>query len=715
MFRALILLLVGATIGAAAVVVINKDRTGAGPGPGIDLTQDALESGRENFGDNDNLSTAQVRAIVNHEDRLAYYTDVSRADEGQLRSLIGEVAIQAQGRQRDFAAEVLLLKLAETDPRGALALSRDLGLRRDVTASIFAVWAGHDIDAALDAFSRIENVATASEIGLALLDDLGGDDATLAIVVDALPPGLSESAFRIDVLALRAGSDPDYALSEALAIANTADRMRALGRVAAVIAEQDPALAMSMGAEIADRTTRQGFQQRVLREWADADPEAALAFFNDPGLSNEDAMALSGSIFSRIGRADPERLIAASENWSALLRDRALSYAIRSWSEKDALSASVYVQSLPPGRKRDNYMSTVARGYGQQDPHAALAWAEQLQPRPRGIYRSIVSTIAQDDPDAAFEIALGLNATEDRQQAFQAVVMDSVNLGGGGTKIADKVLAMEPGTMRDQSLQLLGMMWVHRDPETAVGWMVANSNQLTDEFVMSFASRFAENDPLAAATFTDRIPAESRAGWIRQVAKGYAQFDSEAAANWLSQYQGQPGYDDGMVAIGQLAAQQDPVRAAQLVANYTDPRHATMMAATIGDSWAQQDPESAARWAESLEHDQARSAAVTNVAGQWADRDPFAAKSWADRLPKGPMRDAALTSIVPFLARRENFDESIFDAFSSDTVRQQAAVRTIYVVARLDDVAARRLMDRYVSDPTLRAQLEQYMSSSTLW
>ena len=711
MYRATALLLAGAVLGAGAVLLTGHLRSTTDAAPDVIDSEALAESTRRPSAGPADPPEALHSANHSHEDRLRFYGNVAGADEQLLRSLIFEAAGLSASRQRRFTGEVLLTRYAELDPQAAVALSQELDFSTSVTASVYAVWVAMDAEAALAAFGAENDRAAAKAIGLAMLDGLGGDETALSRVLRALPPGLDETEFRIEVIAERAESDPGYGIAEALALEKLSDQQKALSKVAAAAARLDPRSAIELGASIADGQHRTAFQGRVMSSWAQSNPEAALEFLTESGLSREEQLTLGRSAMRYIAADDPQRLLAAAEQWSGTMRQQAERTALHYWSQDDPLSALTFVESLPPSRTRDQYISSVASGYAQRDPQGALAWASELQPRPRGLYHSMMSGLAREDPGLAFDTATSLETEADRFEAMQGLIMEAVYRNGTPGEMATRVLALDDGRLRDQSLQMMGSMWVRRDPTGAVAWLSANSSQLPDEIYGSFARELAENDPAAAADLTDRIPVTARPGWIQQVAGGYAERDPEGASNWLSQYQGQPGYDAGVAAIAQQAAERDPVQAARLLTGSSDPQHATAVAGTVGTSWARQDPVSAARWAEGLEIDQARGAAITGVASEWADRDVEAASRWAMQLSRGPDRDAALRSVVSRIASRVVPDSSYFDAFSSDLARQQAAVSAVYRVVRRDPVAARELMRRYVTDATLRTQLEQNLSS----
>jgi hypothetical protein len=181
--------------------------------------------------------------------------------------------------------------------------------------------------------------------------------------------------------------------------------------------------------------------------------------------------------------------------------------------------------------------------------------------------------------------------------------------------------------------------------------------------------------------------------------------------NWVSQYQGEPGYNAALATIAAQSAQNDPVAAARSIDRNPDASSAAVVARTADREWARRDPQSAAAWAARVGNEQVRRIAITNVARQWAYEDASGASQWVLTLPPGPTRDSALAAAVAGGAAQGVPDEELLRAFSSDMARQQAVVSAAYRLARIDRAAADRLIRKYVSDATLRSQVERNLAS----
>ena len=76
------------------------------------------------------------------------------------------------------------------------------------------------------------------------------------------------------------------------------------------------------------------------------------------------------------------------------------------------------------------------------------------------------------------------------------------------------------------------------------------------------------------------------------------------------------------------------------------------------------------------------------------------------------LRDDALTTLLGRGVENSAPDRSLLDAFTSDTARQQAVLGILLRVGADDPAAARRLLDDYITDPTLRRRADQALSEN---
>ena len=714
MIRNTLTLLVGAAIGAAGVFLVSN------PSPQLNLA--ASESSPETAAAPGHsglpapgADNAAANAYADHEDRTRFYLAVANADESTLMTKILELTKQPDSPARRFHADVLLARLAELDPGNSIEIARAHGFGQAQTAALYAVWARSDATAALAALSHEPDASIARQAGVLLVQELGSGTTALLDVIDALPPSVDRLMVQIDVVAAMAESDPDTAIAQALAFESTSDRRLAMQRVASKLAKTAPHLALSASEQIIDEASRLGFRNTLMREWSSADPGAVFDYLETTDINGADLQTIMGSSLRALSRFDPERLLAFASNLPAQLGEYARYQAVAEWSKEDPVGALGFVAEQSPGKVRDRMLAGIAKGYSEYDLDAALAWAQSLQPVPRGIYREIISSVAASDVDRAIEIALGMPGEIDKMEAVQSIAMVVTSRPSRAEEIAGRLLAIPDENIQEQSMQMLAAMWSQSDPEAAITWMVANMEQMSDNSIQQMARRIAEQHPQLAAEYTERVPADARDEWIRHVASGYAAYDSEAAMQWLSQYQGQPAYEAAVVMIAQQSAQRDPIAAAKDLENNPDASYATAVAALAGRQWARSDPQSAAAWARRLQNEDARNTAMASVARQWAQTDPESAGRWAMSLPEGESRDGALASAVSGIAARVVPDDTYFEAISSDFTRQQAALTAAYQLVRTDGEAADRLIDKYVTDAAMRNQYQQNRARISLY
>jgi hypothetical protein len=661
----------------------------------------------------DDRATVVIAATStgNHHDRLDFYQRAAQANEQQLLELIGQVAATPNSRARRFSAEILLSRYAEINPRSALKISRKFRSDKSLTASLYAVWSRTDRQVALDAMSGESDSAIARQAPILLVEELGGDSSALLDVLDALPPHIDQLGIQIAVLVAQSAFDPVGAISQAGDFTNPRDRDRALRRIGRDLASRDPQQAFSVGAQIVDDDSRLTYQGEVMGEWVAIDPGGVLDYLAASTMSYAEMRMMARYTFSAIADAEPERLMAVAGQWSGAFEEQARYVVLRQWSENDPQRAIDFVGGLPPGQKRDQLLSSIARGYGKADVDAALAWASTLQPRPNGIFGSVIERLAVENPDRAFDLALSLASGDAPSEALQGVIMRAAYSGADAERMANKVLTLQNEQLRRQALQMLSYSWARQDPSAVIAWLVTNNSRMPKESFQAAARQLAETDPYLAAEYMSQVPVEARADWLQQVAHGLAKNDPAAAMNWVSQYQGEPGYNAALATIAAQSAQNDPVAAARSIDRNPDASSAAVVARTADREWARRDPQSAAAWAARVGNEQVRRIAITNVARQWAYEDASGASQWVLTLPPGPTRDSALAAAVAGGAAQGVPDEELLRAFSSDMARQQAVVSAAYRLARIDRAAADRLIRKYVSDATLRSQVERNLAS----
>jgi hypothetical protein len=325
--------------------------------------------------------------------------------------------------------------------------------------------------------------------------------------------------------------------------------------------------------------------------------------------------------------------------------------------------------------------------------------------------------MARTDMNRALEMALALPGS-DRARAVQNIAMNAANVRGANLgAIADRLATITDAATRDANLSVLVQSWSNREPERALDWLMANTQQAPAAAYQGVARELGQNNPAAAVQHLARLPAEVRATWVQSAAQGYAQKDPRAAVDWIEQFRGQAGYANAVTAVAQNLAGVDAPAAAQLLDSIAaQPENAPLLqgvASNVATRWARSQPLAAAQWAAELPSGPARTNAVASTVNTWANDDYTAARSWTMRLAAGAERDGALRTL---LARSANnvLDSALIAAFSGEPARQQAVLAALRPVAERDAGEARALIDRYLDAPAQRAQAEQILEQIRL-
>jgi len=458
MLRSISILLAGLAIGLVAGVYYFTSP------PDFTTQADTRPAGSANQSSAAQASAGQAATklhqtgISSHQQRLDFYQRAALANATDLAAMITEVAATPDSPARRFAAETLLSRYAEIDPRNALATAHRFQFGTAVTAAVYAVWARSDPDAALAAIAIEPGSRIARSAGLLLVEELGGDSSALLDVLDALPAHIDRLGFQIEVLAAQSIYDPTAAISSASNFAQPADRERAMRRIARKLALQDPRLAVSAGAQIADKGSRLTFQAEVMREWAATDPAAAMSWLGqyqgEPGY--EGALGL---IAQQIAQNDPVSAARNIERYpdanNAAMIART---AGREWARRDPHSAAEWAANIGDAQVRDIAIANVARQWAGQDATSAARWALGLpagNARDNALAAAVAGLASQGVPDEKL-----LNAFSNDMARQQAVVGAVYRLARTDRAAANRLMQkyVQDPTLRSQVEQNLASM-----------------------------------------------------------------------------------------------------------------------------------------------------------------------------------------------------------------------------------------------------------------
>jgi hypothetical protein len=706
MRRTLALFGAGTALGVAVMYLDGGDWAGSSLPPAAPPLRTPLDAPTlsERVPETIDLLTLATGSVGIAE-RAALFRLVAEADRSTLETLTAQVAALPPLEGRKLALEALLTRYAELDAPAAEAFARRLGLPAAVIVPVFATWARTDARGALQALAELQP-ATALTLGIAVLATIGNDDSGIARVLGAAPQ-IDADRFRIEAALAKARDDPAAGLEDLLALPPS-QAGGAFERLAVIWLERDAYGALAGAEAVADDTLRNELKAALTRTWANLDPDALVDYFVDlDGEGREELLRLGA--LQAFALVDPQRALQAAENVPGDLGAMMKRAALLSVAQDDPLAALRIAETLPSAAEREPLISAIAASYGRTDPEAALAWAQSLNPPSGHVIANVLAGLARVDPDRAIDLLFRTMDGMGQRGAgpFMALVASGSLSAEHTGALAARLLATPN---RSQELTMLTSAWAQREPHDAARWLLGSGSAAPRNALGVAALHLARRDPQAAIALLDAVAPERRATWLSAVAEGYAQNDARAAANWIAPHRGQAGYDAAVAAIATATARTDAAAAARLF-DSIDPAEAPdapQTAQRIASAWARQDSRAAAAWAGAIVADVARVPAVREVAAQWAARDAAGARGWALGLPPGDARDAALTQLLG-AATTDAVDHVVLDAFSTESAQQRGVGDVVRMLAVRDAAAARRLADRYLTDPGERQAAEHFI------
>lgn len=414
---------------------------------------------------------------------------------------------------------------------------------------------------------------------------------------------------------------------------------------------------------------------------------------------------------------DPERAISSAINLpDAEQRRLALRKLAQALAGQDPAAAIAGLDAIESAELKSGFMEELLDSWSIADPDQLLAFLENPGNVHIPVARFAFDLLADRDPERLLSLAAGLSV-DARQAAMRSAF---------GSFIEQDPLAalaragdLAPGSVRSSLQSEVPAAFGEKDPDAA--WRWANESDANANVLMQVLLGIQNVDPeralnlaLAELASTD----SSRSARMRQrvgsilfnlLESGASDDITSALDRILSQDISLKPNVQQFVAYW---SDEDPVAALDWSLQNLDRINQALVLGSIGRSLARIDPERVRQALYELPLDQ-RAAWVSGVAETLGENDLAAARDWALDFPRGPLRDAALHEYVNSQAHGGSVDVQLFDQFSRDEPRDQAAREVAFTLYCDGQVAlAFEVVGSQVADPDLRAQTEQLIRMS---
>jgi hypothetical protein len=482
------------------------------------------------------------------------------------------------------------------------------------------------------------------------------------------------------------------------------DRETAAHLLAALTAVA-PEQAWERAKEVTNPAERFAYLDAVLNAWAARDPERAFGKVSDLPAEWQRTQLMQ-SVVTGIAERDPRLAIRLAESQGPIVSGTLTELIVTQWSRQNPSEAARWVEGLSR-RDQARYAYRVADAYVAQKPSEALAWALRLAGSPqRYLWSTMLSQMAQYDPDQALQIAQAAESPAQRAHALGRVLGAIAQTNP--SLAMTHVMKLPPGRMRSEVLGQVARSVAALPPSSAMDWLNdIDDNAIQLEAAQSLGWALSQTNVEAAAQLVDRVPKEARPNWITAVALGYAEFDIDKGRQWVRRYA-----SDGVDTAAQFAstvAQRNPELAVQLVNDVTDDRERDRLLVGVLRPLTEHSPAQAARLSEKITDPEMRARSIGEVAGIWAQYDLPAARKWIGSLDDGPAKEQALTSLIS--QSRGSVDDmlGIINQIQTPERRSHAVLMAAMRLSQNDVESARTLLRRYPLDPARQRQFDEFL------
>jgi len=517
--------------------------------------------------------------------------------------------------------------------------------------------------------------------------------------------------------------------------------------------QRAPELAIALLDQVPNEFGRSLLLESIGSAWAESDLKAAFAWANQQTDSKIKNAILEG-VISSWAKTDLQRAFAYAQSLPpGDSQDRTISKVFQN-AAQGAQGALAMMQSLPEGRTKDLAAKGISDDMSFKDPRAAwdLAsgigdfdlrteaqekvgqqlqyWASEnpaaatrwVQSLPEGAAKDRVSwrfsrKIAQNDPQAAFDIASGIGSYTQRTEAQEyaagamflkdpaAATQWMQSLPEGRTKdlaasgisssmfYTDPQAAMDMASgISDTSLRTAAQekvveQWSEKNPAAATQWMQSLPEGRTKDLAASGISQsMVENDPQAAMDMASGIgDSNLRTEAQKNAARAMFSKDPAAAIQWIQSLPVGQTKDIASSTISKSIVEKDPQAAMDMATGIGDSNLRTKAQKRVAMEWSEEDPAAAIQWMQSLPVGQTkdiasstisksivekdpqaamdmasgigdsnlRTEAQENVVEQWSKNNPAAAAQWMQSLPEGRTKNLAASGISQSMAEKD--------------------------------------------------------------
>lgn len=268
---------------------------------------------------------------------------------------------------------------------------------------------------------------------------------------------------------------------------------------------------------------------------------------------------------------------------------------LSAWANVAPLEALDYAQE---NTRTQFARSTILSSWAKNDPEGAVSWARENfdnngnEDRANPWMASIISGIASTDVGRATQLLEELPFSRERGEALDTIFKE---ISANGSEEAKNWISQltDPRLQQGAAARLAGQL-AQEDPQSAAEWAATLGPEVMARSAGTIIDNWAETDLQAARAWVEgqstEIIAASGPNLVKELIQ---QGDTNTASEWLSNYEGNPAFDDSVRSLVRHSLTDEPVAAADWIMKLTSERDQERTFHRVLGNWIQSDREGA--------------------------------------------------------------------------------------------------------------------------
>lgn len=577
----------------------------------------------------------------------ALHALAGRADEKRMAALIDEAAEVADPAHRQLARQVLYLRYAAFDAEAAArrAASESPPESHELLQTLFGDWARRDLDGALaglQTFSGKRDLQRSAATGIVNAHAWRGSHRADA-VLSRLPETLRMPHIQGSALAANAQRDPAGAFEQALELEDREARQTALLLIVRTWAEADPEAAFEQVKRLDDARLRNAVMTSATHAWAKEDPEGLWA----AARRQDDQRLRTQMQTAALGTLvveDTDRALELAAGLRGSAQQGAYYSMLSRLAQTEPERAADAVLGIAEPHARKRAARSIMGTLVSRDIDEALVWAERVEGDRGDIWMTVLRQAARNDPLVGLNRAAALGDPDERARALAVAISGAADTNPD--LAAGYIAELPAGPMRGQAVQGLMNGLATSDPRAAMEFALARPADEREKLLRQVSGRIVTAHPEVAAQYLARLNGKERTAWLTAMANQKAADDPAIAAAWLEGYQGDPDFDRIATALTGGMSRNDPETALAIARRIGDGTLRSHALARVAGAMASAAPENAIAIYDRMPAQDRSPQLVEQMVRPMVRADPQRTEQWVGSFSETSLRDTGYAALA---------------------------------------------------------------------